>query len=419
MLTACSSQKPATSSEHTISKPNIWVISDMVDPRDDGPYGNEKSDPDDVAAMASLLLNANRYHIQTIVVGAGGQRNLLDPIPFTQDVLLAAYEHDRVGMNKRFPGFQETVHFEWSSRNKNRLRDNKFHREKNYSDLNQLESIQAFVDYAKNNKVYLLNWGPMTDAAITVKHLLDVGDKKTLSNIVIVSHWTQSYVKGTQENAIRVKVERKESKVANCWVDLAACEYVHDMAQEHPELKFYELGSVGQTGLVENSGRFEPMQDFHNSRLGQIFISAKYKKWPDQSDAASHFVLNPELGVGLSHFNDNGTLNEEIERANIQRFSDASLTIMQDLLNRTKAAHSEPFTKSFMASVFINPYYKWGRYAIYSPYAAPYTVYDSRGKEVASGTLNIGDTALKLPKIEEHGYRVEIDLGGEPLSMKM
>ncbi|MDP5170977.1 MAG: DUF1593 domain-containing protein, partial [Bacteroidia bacterium] len=78
----------------TTSTPIIWVYSDMSDPRDQRKGGHPQNDPDDICSMASLLLSANRFDIRGIVVASTPRSGLTDPMPFVEEVFVAAYQHD-------------------------------------------------------------------------------------------------------------------------------------------------------------------------------------------------------------------------------------------------------------------------------------------------------------------------------------
>lgn len=69
------------------AKPNVWVYTDMSDPREGGHSFN---DPDDIVTMSALLLEANRFNIETIVVSSTNRKYLGDSMDFVSRVFLDA-----------------------------------------------------------------------------------------------------------------------------------------------------------------------------------------------------------------------------------------------------------------------------------------------------------------------------------------
>ena len=87
----------------------------MSDPRDQREGGHPFNDPDDIVTMAALLLEADRFHIETIVVSSTNRKYLGDSMDFVNRVFLDAYHHDQPYLDKAFGGFPETINFVRSS----------------------------------------------------------------------------------------------------------------------------------------------------------------------------------------------------------------------------------------------------------------------------------------------------------------
>lgn len=397
------------------NKPNIWVYSDMTDPRDERANGHPKNDPDDMVSLAALLLSANRYNIVSIVLGSVHFNNVKDTMPFVNEVYRAAYRADIKKLEKHYPGFQKDILFQHSSITKNAVPE-KFDSNKNYSDLSKYDTVKQLVDYAKDNAVYVMSWGSLTEPAMAIKHLLDVGDKKTLANITFISHWTKSYLK----SALQKDLRQFPYDVSNCSADRSACDYVHEQAAQHKAVKFIELGSIGQTGIVDGSKKYGKIEIFEKSRLGQIFIHAKYYGLkPDQSDASTHWVLSEQFGFTLDDFKTDGRMTAAQELKNKDTFFKLAPSIMDDLSQRAAAVSESGFSPAFLAKFFTYAYHKKNKYHVYSPFIAPYRVYDTDGRQVDSGRLVRGHKTIDLPKKLRDSYRLEIDYADGPVNIQM
>jgi hypothetical protein len=183
---------------------------------------------------------------------------------------------------------------------------------------------------------------------------------------------------------------------------------LHEQASKG-RVKLIQLGSVGQTGIVDGSINYSRVDEFQNSRLGQIFVSAKHKgKKIDQSDAATFWLLASDLGFSLADYPHDGGLTKELELKNIDKFKRLAPDIMADLLDRAKASSGRPYERSFVAEQFSYAYYRWGGYHLYSPYKVPFRVYSNSDQLLEEGVFKQGNNKLKLPKKAQGHYRVEL-----------
>ncbi|RDV29371.1 hypothetical protein DXV75_02680 [Alteromonas aestuariivivens] len=384
------------------TQPHVWVYSDLSDPRDRRSGGHPQNDPDDIVSLASLLLSSNRYHIAAVVVGSTNRKNLHNPLPFLEQTFIPAYQHDRKALIEHYPDMQATIPFYWSSLTQ-QPQPHKFDPQRDYTDLTEFPTVKALVKYARQQPVWVLNWGPMTESAIVVKHLLDTSATDTLKNLRFVSHWTKSSLAQGSPQA--------PFDVANCRDDGAACHYLHEQAAQQSGVFLIELGAVGQTGIVNGSNQWKEKAEFDLSRLGQIFYRAKYYfGQPDQSDAATHWLLSGIDGLSASLYPQDGGLSQQLEADNQQRFYQAAPAIMADLNHRSQLAAGEPFSTAHIAEYFTYVYRKRDHYELYLPYnGMNYMITDASGKQVEQGQLPRGNHRLEgLPVQEEKAYQVTI-----------
>lgn len=388
-------------------RPRIWVLSDLSDPRDRREGGHPQNDPDDISALAALLLEANRFEIGGIVYSSTHRRNLADATDFVTSTFVAAYAHDQPYLERAFPGYPPSIPFLRSSLT-GHPEARRFDPAKDYRDLTDLPSVQALVDYATAHPTYVLLWGPTTEAAIALRHCLTTGNTVALQNMTFVSHWTKSWIaQGTPEHPFAV---------ANCRDDAAACAFLHDTAAVDPRVRCVETGSVGQTGIVNGSTGYPKFESFNRSRLGQILLQAKfYAGKPDGSDSATFWVLLDHFGPGLADYATDGSLDQATEEANRDRFLAAAPALLDDLRVRSDAAAvaADPFPPAFLAERFTYVY-QWlnGRYAIYVPLPTRYRMTTMDGREVRAGELARGDHELDLADLPDGDYLVHTDGGG-------
>ncbi|MGC6456433.1 MAG: nucleoside hydrolase-like domain-containing protein [Coraliomargaritaceae bacterium] len=385
-------------------KPNIWVYSDLTDPRDQREGGHPKGDPDDLVSLASLLLSANRFHIESIVLGSGSFADILNPVELIEEIFVPAYEDHVAHLKEENSGYQQSIHFQWSSVTRNSGWPRIFKEDRDYRDLNDYETVQGLAEYAKDHEVYVLVWGALTEPAILVKHLLHTGQEAVLKNITIITHWSQSFVRSMHPEALKTDPHM----VTNCKMDRKACLYLHQQAKDG-RVKMIQLGCVGQSGIVDGSANYPRIEEFDQSRLGQIFISGKYNKnRADQSDASTYWLLASDLHFNLNDYPNDGSLTKEIEERNIVRFQQRAPSIMDNLLVRSNASNGTPYPASLIAEYFCYAYYRWGHYCIYAPNPVPFRILSPEGTLEKEGTLKRWDNSIDLPKKEQGYYTVEL-----------
>ena len=386
-------------------KPSVWIFTDLTDPRDQREGGHPQTDPDDICSMASLFLSANRFNIKNIVISANKQKNLKNPMPFFNDVLLAAYYHDLPFLNKEIGGFPEKIPVEQSvcTRGEKVIQFNEF---ESYADLSELGTVKKLIDDAGRGKIYVLSWGSLSEPAMAVKHCLETGNEKALKNMVFVSHWTKSMVaQGTEETPF---------EVTNCQADRNACAYLHRVAFENPLVTFIEIGSTGQTGMIGGISSFPYREEFEKSRLGQIFVRSKfYNGKPDQSDASTFWLLTGEFGVKINDYPQDGTLTLEQEKQMIEKFSSGADKIVLDLLRRSNAAAkaNNPFSKAFLAEYFTYVYKK-KYYGAYLPYEGTLTIYNMENVSVQQHRFEAKNHELDFIDLPTGEYRVNVKTAG-------
>jgi hypothetical protein len=390
------------------SKPNLWVYSDLSDPRDRRKGGHPQNDPDDICTLAALLLQANRFNIQAVVYSSNHRVGLKDATDFIQTTFAAAYAHDVPYLNQAFGGYQPEIPFFRSCVN----RDGKgmrFDPTADYRDISAFDTVRALVDYASKNQVFVLNWGPSTEPAIAVQHCLTTGNTTALKNMTIISHWTMSYIaQGTPEHPY---------KVANCHDDASACDFLHQTAKINPLVKFLELGSIGQNGIVDGSKKHPRFAEFQQSRLGQIFIHSKfYNGAPDQSDGSTFWIIEGRFGPSLADVKTDGTMTQSIEEKNRDLFKANGHKIIDELLLRSNAAAQarNPFPGTFIAERFVYVYqFLNGRYYIYTALPASYEIKASDGNIVMKDSLSPGNHTIDdFAKLPVGNYHVIVTSGG-------
>lgn len=387
------------------NKPSIWIFTDLTNPRDQREGGHPQTDPDDICSMASLFLSANRFNIKNIVISANKQKNLKNPMPFFNDVLLAAYYHDLPFLNENIGGYPGEIPVEQSvcTRGEKVIQ---FNESESYADLSELGTVKMLIDDAGREKVYVLSWGSLSEPAMAVKHCIETGNTKALQNMVFISHWTKSMVaQGTEE---------KPFEVTNCQADRNACAYLHRVALENPLVTFIEIGSAGQTGMIGGISSFPYREDFEKSRLGQIFVRSKfYNGKPDQSDASTFWLLAGEFGVSMNDYPQDGSLTLEQEKQMIEKFSSGADKIILDLLYRSNVAAkaNNPFSKAFLAEYFTYVYKK-KYYGAYLPYDGILTIYNGENKLVQKNNFEAGNHELDFTDLPQGEYKVTVEIEG-------
>lgn len=403
LLAACTQSSNTVDSD---KPPRIWVLTDMSDPNDRRAGGHPYNDPDDIVSLAALLLEANRFDIERIVYSSNQRDGLSDATSFVNEVFVSAYEHDQPYLNEAFPGYPKTIPFELSSVQQNGS-PIPYNPDSDYSDLGNLPTVKDLVAAAEAGPLYVLIWGPATEAAMAVKHCLTTGKIDALENMTMVAHWTKSLIaQGTPERPFHV---------ANCRDDKIACHYLHEEALSNPLVKYVELGSTGQKGVVNGSDKYSKIDDFSNSRLGQIFRHAKfYHGKPDQSDGATFWLLVNEFGPTIAEVAKDGTMDQATEEKMRDQFLADAPALMDDLLARSNAAAkaTNPFSPEFIANEFTYVYqFLNGKFYIYTPLPAEYTITNTAGEIVLSGTAD-GNIELDFSDLPNGTYPVTVTLGG-------
>ena len=388
------------------TRPHVWVLTDLSDPRDRRVGGHPQNDPDDIVALASLLLQANRFEIGGITYSSTNRPHLADATDFIESTFVAAYAADRPGLEKAYGGFPPAIPFVRSSITGGATA-RRFDAAADYADLSSYPSVQALVDYATAHPVNVLIWGPATEAAIALQHCLTTGNDDAVRHMRFIAHWTKSWIaQGTREAPFHV---------ANCRDDAAACAFLHDIALVDERVRYIETGSVGQTGIVNGSNGYPHWAAFEDSRLGQILTHGKfYSGKPDGSDSATFWVLIDGFGPSVADYPSDGSLDQATEEANRDRFLAAAPAINDDLRARAIAAASgQPFPPAFLAERFTYVYrYLNGRYYVYASQPAAYHMRDAAGTELLSGRIDRGQQELDLSAVPEGVLSVEVVSGG-------
>lgn len=392
-------------------KPNIWVYSDLSDPSVTTNTGHPINDPDDIVSLAALLLNADRFNIINIVVGSTNRGAQNNPLPFLKETFISAYNHDATLFRQGGLDFPTHVPFTWSSLTQG-ANPISFNIDNDYRTLDNFPSVSALAKYASDQPVTVLNWGPLTETAILLNHLIATRNIDALNNLRIVSHWTTSFHhQGSIDHP---------HNVANCLDDLNACRYVKDVAKRHG-IKFYELGSSGQSGLVNASKNTIREPYFEHSRLGQLFNRAKfYFGKQDQSDGATFWILLNEThskepidlslddAVLFNHFTPNS------EACLIARFKEVSASIMLLLNERAKliadSSANTPFTQQQIANWFTYAYKKNGKVEIVAPYQKmQFSIWSESNELITSGMLLRGNQYVDIDT--DSAITVKITMG--------
>jgi hypothetical protein len=271
-----------TSDALASTKPRVWVSSDLTDPQ-----SANATDTDDIVTMSAFLLTANRVNVQGVVVGATPFTSCHSSLAWINANVASAYAKEVASLNAKIGGYPSVVPFLEAS-----TCGHKFDATSSVN-LDSLPTVKALVDAAKAGPLVILNWSPMTETASAIQYLLSQKDMGTLDNVTIVSHWTSP---ATQYN---------------CNVDAAACAYLHQQASAGA-IKLYELGPMGQTGLVDNGCHSPVNLSQSMMSVGAIgkLMSVKWNGngWPDMSDGATFFVLDG-FGGGLRILKSDGTVD--------------------------------------------------------------------------------------------------------------
>ena len=347
-------------------KPNIWILTDFTGLRlgepkfkNSGPGAsqfNSSSDPDDYAALIMYLMNANKFNTVGIVLGSdfnGRKIKTQNVITSFNNEILPAYRNDvRFWNSPNGPGGYPTANELSSVVRAASTQGERYDPNKNYRNFNTLPgTVKALVNelkstnYTKQNPLYVLVWGPLTEVAIAVDHLKANNNKAALDRLFIVSHWTSSF--NAQFGQLKCidglsMTIRKKFGVPNCGEDCQACWYTHDQATKpNAGYRFVDVGSIGQRGIVDGSGSYfsnggingPKARAFKRSVMGDLFIKSNFLKGrPDGSDAATFYVILGNHGVKLSDYNSNGNLTAQHEAAASSIFKRNASNMLDELL---------------------------------------------------------------------------------------
>ncbi|MCC4211273.1 nucleoside hydrolase-like domain-containing protein [Leeuwenhoekiella parthenopeia] len=328
-----------TNSIAQTEKINVWIFTDMTDKTLKGTnHMGTLNDPDDISALAGYLLMSNLFNTKGIVVGSthrSEHKNTPNQAKWAQSYFGEAYGKDLKGLSSTYSGYQKEVPFIQSS-----IMANAEHYDPtaNYRSLSKYNSIKALFKEVKKSKdtLNVLIWGSTTEPAIFVKHIFQTGQEELLKRVRFIAHWTNSALhQGTLENP---------EAVANCNEDRAACTYMKNLALKG-NIQYYELGAIGQHGLVSGApSGIEYYSQFNSSHLGQIFLNGKYvNDKVDHSDAATYWVLLGKYGVHLNQFKSNGSNNPVLEKQMELNLRNNSLEIHNVLLARSNSAANGNF----------------------------------------------------------------------------
>lgn len=362
--------KPVSIKNSTVTpsgKPNIWIHTDMTGAFDYVVDGNKaeaetdaNSDPDDQVAMAMYLMMANRFNTKAIILGSTTRNLSRNTLNLFQQSHGNAYEAALPCWNETYGGYPSLadLNVKWSS-----LTDRTGHlsfdnspadKYDNFADLPQ--TVKDLVnelkksEYSRENPLYVLVWGPMTEIAMATKHMIRNNMTAALSRLYVVSHWTSSFLNQTGTPCNAFPSDQIQFKPANCNQNCEACAYMHNEAKKAgADFRFVDVGSVGQSGIVNGSGSFfnggnngvngPQYQQFQKSGMGDVFVKSKFGFGkPDGSDCATFITILGEYGVKLSDFNDNGVLTEADETYARNKYLQSAPTLMQDLLDISNAA---------------------------------------------------------------------------------
>lgn len=315
-------------------KPNVWIFTDMTDKRIPGKNKEGTvNDPDDISAMAGYFLMSNYFNTLGVVVGSTHRKehvNTPDQAVWADQVFNSAFQKDRPNLQKAIGNYPTKIDFIQSSILKTA---EKFDGKKNYRSIEAYSSLQAFLSTAREHQglINILCWGSLTEPAILVKHLLRTKQQALLQRLRFIAHWTNS--------PLHQGTPARPWKVANCNEDLRACRFLKKQAL-NGRIKFYELGAIGQHGIVSDAISGEAFNNqFNRSALGRLFRNGKFAhNQVDHSDAATYWTLIGTYGVSLGDVRLNGVNSAAIEKKNSERFKAQAKAIQAELLRRSNIA---------------------------------------------------------------------------------
>jgi hypothetical protein len=265
-----------------VPKPRVWISSDLTNPN-----STNATDTDDIVTTAAFLLLSNRFAVEGFVVGATPYSSCVSSLAWVKTALLPVYLKEIANLEIKIGGYSNNLPFLQASTCQKKFDPSAT------VDVDALPTVRSLIDAAKTGPLFVLNWGPMDETASAISGLLATGDTATLDRITVISHWTSP------------------SNQYNCSVDANACAYVHQQAAAG-KVKLYELGPMGQTGLVDNSCKTSARLNqatMYGSEIGNL-MSIKWNGdgWPDMSDGATFLVL-AGFGGGVTALKADGTFD--------------------------------------------------------------------------------------------------------------
>ncbi len=344
-------------------KPDIWLLTDLTgfkvgEPRfthEDDPsisQYNTQSDPDDFTAISIYLMKSNEFNTVRIIMGndRDPKRLSTDALQEFKDTFVPAYRHDVKYWNSPngIGGYPSAEEFEASLRQSS-TQGQAYADYTSYKDFDKLPStVQELVVELQNEKysydrpLYVLIWGPLTEVAMAIRHFEENDNLEPLNNLYIVSHWTTSHLMHNEPSRCAKEEDKVKFGVANCNEDCVACDYVHQRAaQDDCNFRFVDIGSIGQSGLVDGSVEYfadggvesDAFKAFCNSSMGEVFITSNFLRGrPDGSDAATLYVILGRYGISLDDFSNNGVLTIDQEQKGRDVLFEQARYILDELL---------------------------------------------------------------------------------------
>lgn len=294
--------------------PRTWVISDLTNP------ARNLTDKDDQVTMAAFDLLAGKFDIEGITVGATPKgADCADAASWANAEHKVAYSREVGRLQAAYNNYPNSINFKQAS-----TCNEKFEPTRGYSNLTNYGSVNQIVTAAQAGPINVLLWGPLTEAAVLVKHLITTGKNTARNNITFIAHWTAP-----------------KSTAHNCFNDADACSYLKDRAADNT-IKYYELGDVGQAGLVQNSCASRTMLNKTTmlaSEIGSYMdykwtVSSPNKGMPDMSDSATFWILLG-YGGGFIGYTDDGVapVNLSARRNALCKERQSIFTILQNRAN--------------------------------------------------------------------------------------
>ncbi len=377
-------------------KPKIWVITDIRRITASG-------DPDDIVTMSQLLLMANHFNIAGITAGADirGMNDCGDAADWTRkEMYQNSYKAELANLNKYYGGYQENIPIYQSGWCSGTFKAGT----KIDIELKKYESMKALIEEAKKGPIWISAWGEQTEFAYIAEWLLDRKMDDVLKNMKYIPHWT---------------TPKSES---NCARDAVGCNYVFDLTLKHKKLDYYNIGPIGEDGLVKNSCNDNtkfPMTDALASKTGNWLKTKIVSGTPDFSDGASYLILLGFAG-GIESFKSDASYDASKNNA-MCKDRKPIFDIMQraSLAAQGKGTFAPPFPETPVVGIGSQAGAKQQVIAYESGYlrlvgstpaAGKVTVFDMHGRMSKRFSLNASEKypldlaeGLNVVKVESNG----------------